>query len=205
MSRIDRILVSPEWLELWGDSVLWVGPRDISDHCLLFLKTSNNDWGPKPFRFNNHWLEHKNFKKVVEESWREQEVSGWMSFVLKTKLWGLKGRLKEWNKTEFGNLENILKTIIVDIQDLDVRGELVGLSLLEVSLRKDLFHEFWKLQKCKESILFQRSRSKWLCQGDANSKFFHHCVAARSNRNFISALKVGKFGSNLLCKSGKRL
>jgi len=38
MSRIDRILVSEEWNEVWGDSSLWVLPRDISDHCPLLLK-----------------------------------------------------------------------------------------------------------------------------------------------------------------------
>jgi hypothetical protein len=83
MSRIDRVLVSPEWLEVWGMSSVWVGPRDISDHCPLVLKNSINDWGPKPFRFNNHWILHKNFKKVVEEWWRDQHVTGWMGYILK--------------------------------------------------------------------------------------------------------------------------
>jgi hypothetical protein len=88
-------------------------------------------------------------------------------------------------------LESRLENVIEDIQDSDVRGELVSLELWEVSLRKDLFDEFWKLQKLKEANLFQRSRSKWLCEGDANSKFFHGCVKARAKRNAISAIKVG--------------
>ena len=32
-------------------------------------------------------------------------MSGWMSFVLKEKLKGLKGRLKVWNKEEYGGME----------------------------------------------------------------------------------------------------
>ncbi|MCI02620.1 RNA-directed DNA polymerase (Reverse transcriptase), partial [Trifolium medium] len=126
MSRIDRVLVSPEWLELWG-----------------------------------------------AYGWREQEVTGWMGFVLKGKLRGLKVRLKEWNKVEFGNVEGRMKKLVEDIQDLDVRGEIMGLAPHEVNLRKALFEEFWKLQKFKEASIVQRSRSKWLSQGDANSKFFH--------------------------------
>jgi hypothetical protein len=86
MSRIDRCLVSLEWLEVW------VLPRDVSDHCPIVLKHSNLDWGPKPFRFNNYWLAHKNFLEVVEEAWREIEVGGWMGFVLKEKLRGLKSK-----------------------------------------------------------------------------------------------------------------
>ncbi|MCH86377.1 putative transposon TX1 protein, partial [Trifolium medium] len=191
MSRIDRILVSSEWLEVWGNCSLWVGPRDVSDHCPLTLKNANNDRGPKPFRFNNNWLVHKNFEKVVEECWLGMEVSGWMGFVLSVKLRGLKTRLKEWNKIEYGSMESRLVKLVEDIKDLDVRGESVGLDNNEVSIRKELFVEYWKLQKHREAIIFQRSRSKWLGQGDANSKFFHGCVLARSKRNVISALKIG--------------
>ncbi|MCI22282.1 transposon TX1 putative protein, partial [Trifolium medium] len=121
MSRLDRVLVSTEWLDSWGMCSLWVLPRDVSDHCPLVLKYGDNDWGPKPFRFNNHWLEHKDFKEVVKEAWRENEVRGWMGFVLKEKLKGLKLKLKEWNKVEFGNMESRIKKLIEDIHDLDIR------------------------------------------------------------------------------------
>jgi hypothetical protein len=92
MSRIDRVLISEEWSQIWGENSLWVLPRDVSDHCPLVLKNGGWDWGPKPFRFKNFWLEHRKFKGVVEEAWRNHNVSGWMSFVLKEKLKGLKGR-----------------------------------------------------------------------------------------------------------------
>jgi exonuclease III len=46
MSRIDRIWVSSEWLDAWGDCSVWVCHRDISDHCPLILKSGNIDWGP---------------------------------------------------------------------------------------------------------------------------------------------------------------
>ncbi|MCI20091.1 RNA-directed DNA polymerase (Reverse transcriptase), partial [Trifolium medium] len=182
-----------EWLELWGACLVWVLPRDVSDHCPLVVKNSNNDWGPKPFRFNNHWMVHKNFKKVVEDRWREKEVTGWMGFVLKEKLRGLNVRLKEWNKVEFGNAEGRMKKLVEDIQDLDVRGEIMGLAPHEVNLRKALCEDFWKLQKFKEASIVQRSRSKWLSQGDANSKFFHRCVLTRKKRNSIVALMVCLF------------
>ncbi|MCH98102.1 transposon TX1 putative protein, partial [Trifolium medium] len=165
MSRLDRVLVSTEWMVSWGNCSLWVLPRDLSDHCPLV--------------------------EVVEEAWRENGVRGWMGFILKEKLKGLKVRLKEWNKVEFGNMDLRSKNLIEDIQDLDIRGELTGLDSQEVTLRKELFVELWKLQKSKEALLFQRSRSKWLTQGDANSKFFHGCIVARNKRNAITALKEG--------------
>lgn len=36
------------------------------------------------------------------------------------------------------------------------------LSSGEVELRKLKFDEMWKLLKCKEASMFQRSKSKWL-------------------------------------------
>lgn len=50
--------------------------------------------GPKTFRFNNYWLKNMSLSGVVEESWMNQNVSGWMGFVLKEKLNGLKIHLK---------------------------------------------------------------------------------------------------------------
>jgi hypothetical protein len=190
MSRIDRVLISDEWASRWGSVALWALPRDVSDHCPLILKYSREDWGPKPFRFNNFWLENKKFQEVVETFWVSHKVEGWMSFVLKEKFKMLKSTLRAWHKNEYGGLEAKIEELVVEINDLDVRGELVGLSALEVDSRKDKFVSLWKFLKNKEALMFQRSRSKWLKEGDANTKFFHNCVKARSKGNLISAIRV---------------
>jgi exonuclease III len=77
MSRIDRVLISDEWALRWGSVALWALPRDVSDHCPLILKYSHDDWGPKPFRFNNFWLANSKFKEIVESFWVSQRVEGW--------------------------------------------------------------------------------------------------------------------------------
>jgi hypothetical protein len=68
---------------VWGENSLWVLPRDVSDHCPSVLKNGGWSWGPTPFRFNNFWLQHGDFKGVVEDAWRNQNVTGWTIFVLK--------------------------------------------------------------------------------------------------------------------------
>jgi exonuclease III len=89
MSRIDRMLVSDDWLTSWGNLSPWVLPRAVSDHYAIMLRYNDVDWGPKPFRFNNHWIIHKEFKGLVEEFWRNCNYTGWMAFILKEKLKGL--------------------------------------------------------------------------------------------------------------------
>jgi hypothetical protein len=190
MSRIDRALVSSDWRLCWGNPSLWILPRTLSDHCPIVLRYNNVDWGPRPFRFNNHWLNHKDFKGIVENCWRSQEVTGWMGFILKEKLKGLKVKIKEWSKEVYGDIDSKITILIEDIKDDDVRGELVGLSEAEVYARKQKFSTLWHLLKSKESMIVQRARSRWLKEGDANTRYFHNCVKQRSYGNTIRALLV---------------
>ncbi|MCI39337.1 putative transposon TX1 protein, partial [Trifolium medium] len=98
MSRLDRVLVSDNWLVEWGAVSLWGLKRDVSDHCPIIVRYDDHDWGPKPFRFNNHWLLNNSFVKVVEKEWASYQVSGWSGYVLKEKMKKLKVALRKWNK-----------------------------------------------------------------------------------------------------------
>jgi hypothetical protein len=179
-------------VSLWGDSSLWVLPRDVSDHCPLVLKEGGWDWGPRPFRFNDYWLDNRSFKGVVEEAWRGFPSEGWMGFVLKEKLKGLKMKIKEWHKGEYGDMEAKIDKMVEKIRLLDVKGEDMGLCAEEILCRKNLFGDLWKLLKAKDSNLVQRARSRWLKDGDVNSKYFHKRVILRNNRNSIKAVKLGE-------------
>ncbi|CAK8560492.1 unnamed protein product [Lathyrus sativus] len=61
ISRRDRFLLSENLIEDWKIVVKYVGNRDISDYCPIWLKANIEDWGPKPFKFNNSWLNHPDF------------------------------------------------------------------------------------------------------------------------------------------------
>ncbi|KAL2560106.1 hypothetical protein AAZV13_20G003100 [Glycine max] len=68
-SRLDRFLVSQNWLSLWPESCQTVLQRNLSDHCPSILQTSMVDWGPKPFRVFDWWLQQKGYQKMVREAW----------------------------------------------------------------------------------------------------------------------------------------
>jgi exonuclease III len=192
MSRLDRVLVSHNWNDIWGNVSLWGLKRDVSDHCPIIVKYDGNDWGPKPFRFNNFWLNNKAFPKVVEEAWNSFQVSGSKGYVLKEKLKLLKGTIRQWNKDVYGKVDHKIEMITEEIETLELKCEFDGLEEADLLLRKEKFDNLWMLLKSKDCMEFQKSRSRWLREGDANSRFFHACVKSRKRSNSIVALKKGR-------------
>jgi exonuclease III len=191
-SRLDRVLVSNNWREVWGDVSLWALPRDVSDHCPILLRYALADWGPKPFRFNNYWLKNKEFKKVVARSWIEISNNGWMARVFREKLKAVREALKKWNVETYGVTEAKIPSLVASIHDFEVLGEVRDLTEAErVEWKKNCDH-LWALLKSKDRLEFQRSKSKWLKEGDVNSSYFHACVKGRKCTNNIVALKKGE-------------
>ena len=127
-SRLDRVLVSEEWLQVWPASKQYVQARVVSDHCAILVKTSIKDWGPKPFKTIDAWLMEPGFKELVKDKWKAYEVQGNGISKVKDKLKLLKFDLKEWNKSVFGNLEVSKRQIMREVEELDVKDALRDLS-----------------------------------------------------------------------------
>ncbi|MCH79914.1 RNA-directed DNA polymerase (Reverse transcriptase), partial [Trifolium medium] len=101
-----------------------------------------------------------------------------------------KGFEKLWNQVVFGNVDARVNLLVEEIKAADLRAELTGLTEAEADSRKKCFADLWILLKSKDAQMYQRSRAKWLKQGDENTGYFHACVKARRNQNRIGALKV---------------
>jgi hypothetical protein len=99
--------------------------------------------------------------------------------------------MPKWNRETYGQVDNKIAKLVLEINDLDIKSEGAGLLEDEVVRRKNLFAQMWHLKISKESVLAQRSRTKWLKEGDENSRYFHACINSRGKKNFIRALRVG--------------
>lgn len=163
-SQLDCFLISEDLISMLKVSAQWVGNRDISDHCPVTLKCGICDWGPKPFRFNNCWLEHRDFKGFVVGCWRDFGVNGLKLYVLKEKLKLLKDRLKTWNSEAFGFLDLRIVKIVEDMNLIN-NTVCVG-SLIDEEQRRALTTNFWQQLRYKESFLAQKSRARWVQEGD---------------------------------------
>lgn len=66
-SHLGGFLVSKDWIHQWLESTQYVLGRIFWDHCLIVLKNTCIDWGPKPFKVLNCWFLERNFKEKGEE------------------------------------------------------------------------------------------------------------------------------------------
>lgn len=98
-SKMNRFLVNEDWINKWPNYSTKSGGRTLSDHCPIYLDSSRQDWGPRPFKFINNWISHPDFKEFIKTRWNEYKVNDWAGFRLKEKLKLMKADLKEWNKS----------------------------------------------------------------------------------------------------------
>lgn len=101
--------------------------RVSSDHApILFYLQDDSFHGRRIFRFENFWLQEKNFSGIVSRAWF---FSSNQAFA--TRLHHLKNQLLSWNKNEIGNLESLIAD---NIRLLQNRESSQGLSPEEESL-----------------------------------------------------------------------
>ncbi|KAK2445049.1 hypothetical protein QL285_016023 [Trifolium repens] len=190
MSRLDRFLLSEGFIAKEGITNQWVDNRDISDHCPIWLLHSNLNWGPKPFKFNNCWLDHPEFYSFVQNTWEGSVVQGKKAFVLKEKMKRLKLALKKWNRDVFGIIDLSIDSTVKELNDLE--DQLANGDIDPAFFNsKEKVRQFWEQLHSKESLLRQKSRTKWCQEGDSNSRFFHATIKGRRRRNQITMLKKG--------------
>lgn len=77
-SKLDRFLVTEDFKQLWGDLSVLALDRKFSDHSLLVLRDRVLDFGPRPFRVFDTWLEDNDVDRVIKEAWLKR-VNGNMS------------------------------------------------------------------------------------------------------------------------------
>ncbi|XP_057443779.1 uncharacterized protein LOC130735927 [Lotus japonicus] len=190
-SRLDRFLVSDSWMGTWPNCSQLVLDRTVSDHCPVLMRRIFQNWGPKLFRVLNCWLEDPRFPRHVERVWSELAVQGWSAgHILKEKLKSLRGNLKQWNQEVFGDLRDKRNAAVQKLNELDLKEEQLGLTPDEIIQRSSLLLEFWTVVKLHESLLCQKSRSKWVKEGDQNSKFFHSTINWRRKTNSVVGLLI---------------
>ncbi|XP_058749036.1 uncharacterized protein LOC131621996 [Vicia villosa] len=190
-----RYLLADVVVTRWGVVGQFIGERDISNHCLVWLVVDEVDWGLKLFKFNNEWFSFDSFfYPFVEKEWKSFVVEGRGDYVLKEKLRLLKFKLKWWNMEVFGRHDLEVDEGVRNINMEDDRVEEADGNLLlgVVEKRREATSRFWRNLRIKENMLLQKSRLRWPKEEDTNSDFFHKVIKGRRRINHIGPLQSSR-------------
>lgn len=159
LSRLDRLKVSSDWLDVYPEFCQLALPKPASNHCPVLLDSCCKRWVPTPFCFEKMWLEEPQFSERVPKWWIEVIEEGWAGFRLAKKLKHLKVKIKEWAKDHFGDILKAKDSLMGEIQLLDLKEEPSQLSneewLKRFSLNKVLQRKLRRRNKVEAKISMQ--------------------------------------------------
>eukprot|EP00253_Pinus_taeda_P004972 PITA_04972 len=190
-SRLDHFLVSEP-----------IMTKDVFIEAKIIPFLGSNRWpirlevdikkncGRRPFRFESFWLRDPGFIKKMEEWWTQSSAQGkgkMHTFQLKLK--ELKGKIKQWNNEEFGNILEEKQKLEGEMESLQQKIIIEGRT--EESIREEgiIPGKLEERQKQEEVLWRQNSRIKWLREGERNNKFFHQAMIQHRQRNRILSIK----------------
>lgn len=137
----------------------------------MMLHTNAQSFGPKPFRFENMWVTHPSFKELIHKWWNECEIGGSGGFRFMKKLGFIKGKIREWNRSSFGNLGANKDRLLSELQLVDSLMERDDNRPKDLNCqRKTVMAELERVLNAEECFWCQKSKCKWLKEGYENSK-----------------------------------
>lgn len=139
MSKLDRVLVSMDFMASWPNGTLSALDRGLSDHCPILLECNTVDFGPLPFRFFNSWLKHPHLATTVShaiQNFNRPDLLPDRKLALKLK--AIKEAIKSWRAIERDKEQDELILWLSQINTLELKAETTPLSNEEIQLHVDL-------------------------------------------------------------------
>ena len=189
-ARLDRFLVTQQWLDMFSGVAQCRMHRPTSDHFPILLMGGGIRRGPTPFRFENMWLKVDGFIDLLRGWWQGIEVRGRASFRLAYKMKVLKHNIKVWNREVFGRLKVNKNSALQYLEYWDGVESVRSLTLAEAEQKKEAKDAFHKWVQMEEVHWRQKSRELWLKEGDRNTGYFHRMANAHRRNNSLDRIMI---------------
>ncbi|PNX89210.1 hypothetical protein L195_g045327, partial [Trifolium pratense] len=182
--RLDRVLCNVIWRLRYHEGFAKVLPRVQSDHHPIIILTEgepNINNNNRPFRFEAAWISHEEFHPFLKDRW-----GGESDFI--NQLNNLTPKLKEWNKDKFGNIFKRKKELLTRLNGIQ-KSSSYGYSTFLDNLEKELQEQLAITLYQEECLWFQKSRGRWIADGDRNTRYYHSKTIVRRRKNKIISLR----------------
>lgn len=178
LERLDRGLCVPEWLTIFPNTKVFHLPSYSSDHLPVLLRTEPQaKKGVRPFRIEQWWYRHPDFKDICAKAVRQGEGT-WQG-----SCQNLKKEIRRWSEGrkdpnwELKKIEKEMGTLLLSPQSQNIRDRIAYLQ-----------SEYQKYIAAQEEYWLQRSRLNWSLMGDQNTRFFHTTTMIRRRTNHVTAI-----------------
>ncbi|KAL2491396.1 Uncharacterized protein Adt_27024 [Abeliophyllum distichum] len=185
--QLDRVLINPAVGSSCSRFSVRHLNRSASDHSPLLIQwSSDDDLGPRPFRFLNVWSRHHDFLSFVSQKWSFPTHHTGMT-ALWEKIFRLKQGLRWWNRHVFGDIFQRVRDAECRVDEAEsvydsdpTPAHCNTLHHAQAGLNQTLSVEeaFWK----------QKAGARWVCEGDHNTRYFHSMVQGRRIQSRIRSI-----------------
>jgi hypothetical protein len=104
--KLDRVLVTVEWEELYSNVLLQSAASHDYDHCPLLLRLKDNRAGKRRFHFEAFWPKLDGFQDAVKEAWQSVQMGPCPLLSLHLKFMATAKGLEAWSDKKVGHVES---------------------------------------------------------------------------------------------------
>lgn len=188
--RLDRFLTNLEWTVAYPNTTQMALESQLSDHCPLQCSIQTKFPSTNIFRIENSWLKIDQFRQLVNDTWRNEQVAT-NPTQLYNKMKRLTKEIVRW-KREYLKRKNYQKKLCSEcMQWMVVQGENRSLTEVEKLLKELLGKRQQQLVIMEEERWKQRAKQLWVQQGDKNTRFFHQMATIRKRKNMVQTITQG--------------
>ena len=133
LEKLDRVLVSKDWEDMFPTVMVKRLPREISNHNPLVISSGlQKPRNPIQFKFELSWLHNLDFLEAVEKIWSKPCNTRTSLDKIQQKLKLIKQYFKGWGFSLQGELRKQRKLISEKLTELESLEDLGDLSASQV-------------------------------------------------------------------------
>jgi hypothetical protein len=179
----------------WEDKYPMVSVRalerieSLSDHAPILLTTGLlRPQCNRRFKFELGWLHRDGFYDMVKSVWERPAIGQTPIARWNNKLRATRKHLGGWARHMAGILKKEKLRLSSIIDNLKALAEVCPLLPQEIELKSQSNAQIARLLREEEIKWYQRSKSQFILEGDANTRYFHSVANGRHRKKLIHSL-----------------